>query len=214
MATGAGRGTDPLRPAPARRLLRSAPALQALVLAGVLATDLVLVDAARDDLAAERGEGPVVAVAAAERRAAAPVRVGIPRLAVTSTLIGLRKDREGRLQVPQDPMRAGWYAQGPAPGDRGPAVIAGHVDSYRGPGVFARLDELRKDDVIKVRRADGTLRSYAVTLVRTYAKRDFPTSLVYEGDGRESLRLITCGGDFDRRSKSYRSNVVVFAKPV
>lgn len=184
------------------------------MLAAVLATDLVLVDAARRDLAAERGEGPVVAVAPIQRRVAAPVRIGIPRLDVTSNLVGLRKDRAGRLQVPADPMRAGWYAQGPAPGDAGPAVIAGHVDSFRGPGVFARLDELRKGDTIKVRRADGSLLTYAVTLVRTYAKRDFPTSLVYEGDGRASLRLITCGGDFDRRSKSYRSNVVVFAKPV
>lgn len=212
MATGAGRGLDPSRPAPARRW--RTPALQAVVLSAVLATDLVLVDAARKDLAAERGAGPVVGVAVAERRAAAPVRIGIPRLEVTSSLIGLRKDRTGRLQVPADPMRAGWYAQGPAPGDKGPAVIAGHVDSFRGPGVFARIDELRKGDTIKVRRADGSLVTYAVTLVRTFAKRDFPTELVYRGDGKESLRLITCGGDFDRRSKSYRSNVVVFAKPV
>jgi LPXTG-site transpeptidase (sortase) family protein len=153
-------------------------------------------------------------VPVAERGAAAPVRIGIPRLGVTSTLVGLRKDRAGRLQVPTDYARAGWYSQGPAPGDRGPAVIAGHVDSFRGPAVFARLGSLRKGDRIAVRRADGTLRTYAVTLVRTYAKRDFPTELVYRGDGRESLRLITCGGDFDRRSKSYRSNVVVFAAPV
>ena len=144
-------------------------------------------------------------------RVAAPVTLGIPRLKLTNRLIGLRKNRDGTLQVPADPARAGWYSEGPAPGDAGPAVIVGHVDDYRGPAVFSRIRSLRKNDVIRIRRADGTLVSFRVQLVRTFAKRHFPTKLVYAGDPRPSLRLITCGGAFDPVSRHYLSNTVVFA---
>lgn len=184
-----------------------------MLLAGILAADLSLLGAARADLAAERGQGPRLQAAEAARTVAPPVTLGIPALDLTERLIGLRKAPDGALQVPEDPARVGWYSQGPAPGDDGPAVLVGHVDSYRGPGVFARLKQLRAGDEIRVRRADGTLAVFVVRQVQEYAKRDFPTEVVYRGDGAASLRLITCGGEFDRRSGSYRSNVVVFAAP-
>lgn len=111
-------------------------------------------------------------------------------------------------------MRAGWYSQGPAPGDDGPAVLVGHVDSYRGPGIFARLDRLALGDLVDVRRADGSVAAFVVTSVETFAKRDFPTERVYVGDGTPSLRLVTCGGEFDANAKSYLSNVIAFAVPV
>jgi len=189
------------------------PALQAVALAALLTVNATLVSAARADVAADRGTGPVVPVAAVPRAAAPPITLGIPSLDLTTRLIGLRKAPDGRLQVPQDPTQVGWYSQGPAPGDAGPAVIVGHVDSYRGPGVFARLRGLRPGDPIRIRRADGSLIVFEVRQVQEYAKRDFPTDVVYRGDGRASLRLITCGGEFDRRSGSYRSNIVVFAAP-
>ena len=189
----------------------AAPGAQAVVLTLVLLADLLLVAAARADLRAEAGQGPAVAVPAVQRGAAPPVTLGIPDLGITTRLIGLRKQRTGALQVPEDPQRAGWYSQGPAPGDAGPAVIVGHVDSYRGPGIFARVRALEPGAEIRVRRADGSLAVFEVRQVQEYAKRDFPTQVVYGGDGRSSLRLVTCGGEFDRRSGSYRSNVVVFA---
>lgn len=187
-----------------------APAAQALVLAAVLLVDLLLVVQARADLRADAGEGRAVGVQV-RRAVAPPVTLGVPDLGITTRLIGLRKDRTGALQVPQDAQRAGWYSQGPAPGDVGPAVIVGHVDSYDGPGVFARLRSLKPGAEIRVRRADGSLAVFVVRQVQEYAKRDFPTEVVYGGDGRASLRLVTCGGAFDRRSGRYRSNVVVFA---
>lgn len=180
----------------------------------VLAVGLATVLGARADVAADRGAGPRVAVQAVQRVVAPPVTLGIPSLDITSRLIGLRKDRSGRLQVPDDPARAGWYSQGPAPGDDGPAVIVGHVDSFRGPGIFARIRTMQRGEQIRIRRADGSLAVFAVTQVVEYAKRDFPTEVVYRGNGEASLRLITCGGEFDRRSKSYLRNVVVFAAPV
>lgn len=188
--------------------------LQAVCLALVLTTDLVLVAAARADLRADLGQGAVVAVPPVAQEVSPPVRLGIPDLDLTTRLIGLRKERSGALAVPADPQRAGWYSQGPAPGDPGPAVIVGHVDSFEGPGIFARVRTLKRGALIRVRRADGSLVVFAVTQVQEYAKRDFPTDVVYRGNGRASLRLITCGGDFDRRSGRYRSNVVVFAEPV
>jgi sortase (surface protein transpeptidase) len=106
---------------------------------------------------------------------------------------------------------AGWYTGSPPPGAIGPAVIAGHIDSYRGPGVFFRLRELRPPDRVYVRRADGTLAIFRVTSVRTYPKDRFPTAAVYGPAPGAQLRLVTCGGVFDPGRRSYLSNVVVYA---
>lgn len=183
-----------------------------LTIAGVLSTGLTVVAGARADLAADRGVGPAVRVASAEQQASPPVRLGIPDLELTTRLIGVRKERSGALGVPADPQRAGWYSQGVAPGDAGPAVIVGHVDSLRGPGIFARLRDVPVGAQIHIRRADGSLVTFAVRQVSQYPKRSFPTEAVYSGSGRPSLRLITCGGDFDRSSGHYRSNVIVYAE--
>jgi len=182
-----------------------------MVLVAVVLTGAARIDAAQADVAADNGAGPAVAVHVVARRAAPPVILTVPRLGLTNRLIGLRKTRSGQLQVPADPQRAGWYTEGAAPGDAGPAVLVGHVDSYRGPGVFAKVKTLRKGDLILIRRADGTRIRFQVRLVRTYSKRSFPTRLVYVGDGRPSLRLVTCGGAFDPVFKHYLSNTVVFA---
>jgi hypothetical protein len=208
----AARAWGPRRPlawaaAPRRRGV----ALQALCLALVLGADLAVVSAARADLRADRGQGAVVAVQPVPQEVSPPVRLGIPQLGLTTRLIGLRKERSGALGVPADPQRAGWSSQGPAPGDPGPAVLVGHVDSVDGPGVFAGLRTLKPGAEIRIRRADGTLAVFVVKQVQEHAKRDFPTDAVYAGTGRSTLRLITCGGEFDRRSGRYRSNVVVFA---
>ncbi len=163
------------------------------------------------DLAADLGAGPAVAVPAVERTSAAPVGLVIPAVGLDTRLGGLHTDLSGALQVDPDPNRAGWYADGPAPGDLGPAVLAGHLDSRAGPGVFAGLTRLRPGDAIDVRRADGSRLHFAVTEVASYAKRAFPTAKVYGGDGTSSLRIITCGGAYDPDSGRYRSNTVVFA---
>lgn len=155
---------------------------------------------------------PQAARAVSPRVAAPPVELSIPKLEVATRLVGLRIARDGTLGVPTDFARAGWWSQGPAPGDAAPAIIAGHVDDQSGPAVFARLDELTAGDPLTVRRADGTIATFEVRQVHRYAKRDFPTRLVYEGTpGEASLRLITCGGAFDRESGHYRDNTVVFA---
>jgi sortase (surface protein transpeptidase) len=90
-------------------------------------------------------------------------------------------------------------------------VIAGHIDSRSGPGVFFALSRLRPGDRIYVRRTDGTLARFRVTAVRSYAKQHFPTLAVYGPVPDAELRLITCGGAFDPALGSYLSNIVVYA---
>ncbi|GAC1444309.1 MAG: hypothetical protein NVS3B26_21990 [Mycobacteriales bacterium] len=212
MTTTTAPGRDPSTPGPgAARGGWWAPALQFVTLVAVIVTGATQIGAARADIAADSGRGPVVAVSPVASRVAPPVSITIPRLRLMDRLIGLRKNRDGTLQVPGNPQQPGWYSEGAAPGDPGPAVIVGHVDSYRGPGVFAKINTLQRGDLINVRRADGSLVAFQVRLVRTYAKRSFPTSLVYVGDGHPSLRLITCGGAFDDVSRHYLSDTVVFA---
>jgi Sortase domain len=139
-----------------------------------------------------------------------PTEVRIPRIAVDSTLETLGLSATGELNPPQDFARAGWYAGGTAPGDVGPAVIAGHVDSRTGPAVFFRLRELRPGDVVEVAR-DGHWLSFRVTATKEYPKNQFPVVAVYGPTPDPQLRLITCGGDFDRSRRSYYDNVVVYA---
>jgi sortase (surface protein transpeptidase) len=144
--------------------------------------------------------------------APAPVRVRVPAIGVDSPLVPLALDASGALEPPQDTATAGWYAQGPAPGAVGPAVIAGHVDSYRGPGVFLALRQLAPGDPVLVGRADGSTVVFTVTAVDHYAKDAFPTERVYGPTPGAELRLITCGGVFDRSARSYEENVVVSAR--
>jgi len=138
-----------------------------------------------------------------------PTRVRIPSIGVESSLEVLRLNRAGALQAPSYE-RAGWYADGVVPGDTGPAVIAGHVDSFRGPAVFFRLHTLHAGDAVEVERG-GRWLIFRVTGIEQYPKRDFPTERVYRATPDAELRLITCGGVFDERGLSYRDNIVVYA---
>ena len=110
-----------------------------------------------------------------------PVRLEIPAIGVSSPLVRLGLNRDGTMQVPADFQVAGWFTGAPQPGQLGPAVIAGHVDSHTGPAVFYRLRDLRPDDQ------------------------------VFGATTTPALRLITCAGDFDRAQRSYHDNLVVSA---
>ncbi|MEV0404053.1 class F sortase [Actinoallomurus sp. NPDC050550] len=142
---------------------------------------------------------------------AEPVMLRIPALGVRTILERLPTDRDGRLQPPRDPARAGWFGDGIRPGAPGPAVIAGHVDSRTGPAVFTGLGSLRPGDRIQVTDAKGRVVAFTVDRVRSYPKTEFPTKDVYGATPDPQLRLITCGGAFDPASGHYRRDVVVYA---
>jgi sortase (surface protein transpeptidase) len=146
------------------------------------------------------------------RGAAPPVRIRIPAIGVSAAVVRLGLNRGGTLQVPADFGVTGWFTGGPAPGETGPAVVAGHIDSRRGPAVFYRLHALRPGDRVAVERADGTTVEFAVEGSAQYPKRAFPTEAVFGPSPDPLLRLITCGGTFDRSRRSYRDNVVVTAR--
>jgi sortase (surface protein transpeptidase) len=145
---------------------------------------------------------------------AVPVSLTIPAIDVSTKLIRLGLTASGALQVPSSTSVAGWYTGSSRPGAVGPAVIAGHIDSYLGPGIFFHLVDLRRGNRIYVRRADGTLAEFKVIAVHMYAKNAFPTQAVYGPTPDAELRLITCGGVFDPARGSYLSNVVVYAVEV
>ncbi len=107
---------------------------------------------------------------------------------------------------------AGWYRYSPTPGELGPSIIVGHVDSAKsGPSVFYRLGELRAKDTVSITRADGSTAIFAVSVVRRYPKDSFPTQLVYGNTADSALRLLTCGGPFDQKTGHFRDNIVAFA---
>jgi hypothetical protein len=144
---------------------------------------------------------------------AEPVRLRIPAVRVDTALERLARQPDGTIAVPASPDVAGWYAEGPRPGQPGPAVMLGHVDSYNGPGVFFRLDQLSPGTAVEVDRADGTTAAFRVVSTSRVPKTSFPTDLVYSPTLQPSLRLVTCGGSFDYRARSYRDNVIVYAVP-
>ncbi len=145
---------------------------------------------------------------------APPVRLRIPALRIDTPLQQLGRAPDRTVEVPADFGVAGWFAGGPRPGQSGPAVILGHVDSRRGPGVFFPLAGVTPGTDVHVDRADGSTVTFRVTGVLTVAKDGFPTEQVYAPTLQSSLRLVTCGGPFDHAAGSYRDNVIVSADPV
>jgi sortase (surface protein transpeptidase) len=142
-----------------------------------------------------------------------PVSIAVPAAGIDARVVpvGLRADRT--MEVPGVDL-AGWYEPGPRPGRAGPAVIVGHVDSRDGPAVFHRLGELRRGDRIAVGQQGGGRRSFVVERVERAPKEALPTGRIWNHTREPALRLITCGGSFDRSTGHYRDNVIVYATAI
>lgn len=153
------------------------------------------------------------AAAPADMPRSEPETVDVPKIGAFSTLVPLGLNADGTIQVPpvSEPRQAGWYQLGPTPGEAGPAVILGHVDGNKQEGIFWRLKELAPGDRISVARRDGSTARFVVTRVEQIDKDEFPTDAVYGDTAGPELRLITCGGSFDRAAHSYLDNVIVYA---
>lgn len=142
-----------------------------------------------------------------------PDRIAIPRLAVDGAVVPMSVGADRSLGVPDDPTVLGWWRDGAHPGEPGGSVVIdGHVDSARsGPGVLFHLQTLVPGDVVTV-SGQGRSARYVVAARRQYSKATLPAS-VFDQEVAGRLVLITCGGSFDRRSRHYADNVVVFARP-
>ncbi|MEU6238378.1 class F sortase [Kitasatospora sp. NPDC047058] len=151
--------------------------------------------------------------AAPPLKRSSPTRLRIPQIGVDAPFTELTLNPAGQLNAPppDDKNLVGWYRDGVSPGERGSAVVAGHVDTNKGAAVFLLLSLLMPGNKAEVQRADGTVAVFVVDSVETFAKDAFPDQKVYGKTPDAQLRLITCGGTYDKKRKDYLDNVVVFA---
>jgi hypothetical protein len=148
------------------------------------------------------------------RRVAAPTTVAIEGFGILAPVVPVGADPlTTEMELPPDPAIAGWYAPGPSPGESGSAVVASHVDYGGRLGVFAGLARVEPGARIRVDYDDGSKRWFIVTARRSFAKADLPVSELFRHDGEPALALITCGGQFNRATRSYSDNVVIYARP-
>ncbi|MFJ8039599.1 class F sortase [Kitasatospora sp. NPDC096147] len=219
MATAVGQGRRAARRAVRRRrmpgLLALASALLALGAWGVglgttaaLPTAPELPDAPPVPVVVPAGHVPVHGMARS-----APKRLRIPALDVDVPLVELALGADGALQPPEsdDTALAGWYAAGTSPGETGTALLAGHVDTGRGPAALFRLATLTAGQSVLVDRADGATARFVVDTVANHPRDAFPSDRVYAPAARPELRVITCGGRYDRAHGGYQDNTVVYA---
>ncbi|MEU8774024.1 class F sortase [Streptomyces sp. NPDC048606] len=147
--------------------------------------------------------------------AAMPARVDVPAMGVQAPVIARGLDAEGAIDPPpyELPGTVGWWGAGPAPGAAGAALMVGHVDTKSKPAVFYGLSALRPGEKIRVSRADGTVAEFTVEDVRVHERAGFDPQAAYgpRVKGRAELRLVTCGGSYDKAAKRYSANVVVSA---
>ncbi|WP_020662586.1 class F sortase [Amycolatopsis benzoatilytica] len=191
-------------------MIRKTFAAAALALAALLAGCSA---GATGPAAAPPSVGASVSAAAALPKSD-PVSLDIPKIDAHSSLVPLGLNPDNSVQVPpvSTPMQAGWYQNGPTPGEIGPAVVLGHVDGNKHKGIFYRLKEMRPGDEVRIARRDGTTAQFVVTKVDQVPKDTFPTDAVYGDTSDAELRLITCGGAFDRSEHSYVDNIIVYAR--
>ncbi|MEU9160526.1 class F sortase [Streptomyces sp. NPDC048424] len=142
-------------------------------------------------------------------------RIRIPTINVDAPVMTVGLDAEGWIDAPppQDRNLAGWYLNGISPGQRGSAVIVGHVDNAQGPAVFYGLGSVKPGNRIEVQRYDGRTAVFEVYGVEVFSKEAFPGARVYGDTGHAELRVITCGGGYSK-ARGYDGNVVVFARMV
>jgi sortase (surface protein transpeptidase) len=139
-----------------------------------------------------------------------PTRVVVPRIGVDNPLVPVGLHADKSLVVPEQAHVAGWYTGRPRPGETGPAIVAGHNRWGGKSGVFERLHALSAGDVIEVHHDDGSVVRFEVDRLEQHPKAAFPTDRVYGPTDRAEIRVITCGGHFDRSRGSHVDNVIAF----
>ncbi|MFJ1735713.1 class F sortase [Streptomyces sp. NPDC088254] len=144
---------------------------------------------------------------------AEPDRVRIPAISVDAPVMAVGLDPDGWVGAPppEDPNLAGWFTGAVSPGEKGTAVVVGHVDNQQGPAVFYGLGALKQGNRVEIPRRDGKTAVFEIYGVEVFAKNDFPGDRVYASKGAPELRVITCGGGFSK-ANGYDGNVVAFAR--
>ncbi|MFE7434022.1 class F sortase [Streptomyces tendae] len=169
--------------------------------------------AAASDTRAATGDGAASGVTPLPY--SVPDRVSIPAIQVDAPVMGVGLDADGWVDAPppEDPNLAGWFTGAVAPGEKGTAVVVGHVDNEQGPAVFYGLGALKKGNKVEVHRQDGKTAVFEIYGIEVFEKNNFPGDRVYGSKGSAELRVITCGGGFTKQN-GYDGNVVTFARLV
>jgi len=144
-----------------------------------------------------------------------PVGMRIPSVGIDAVFedpLGVQDT--GEIEVPDSYETLGWYKHGPTPGEIGPSVVLGHVDSYEGPAVLFNLKEVNVGESIEIDRADGSTVVFEIQKIEKHTQQGFPTEKVYNDLDYSGLRLITCTGTFNRGIQQYSHNLIVFAELV
>lgn len=161
--------------------------------------------------------GPSAAGPASSRTTApfVPARLRVPRIGIDAPVVPVVVRPDGLLAVPADVRTVGWWSAGaPAAAPSGTVVLAGHVDSARqGPGAFFGIRALEPGDRVILSSASGRTTAYTVAARRQYPKNALPAGQLFDQDRPSRLVLVTCGGSFDRATRHYSDNVVVYARP-
>lgn len=141
-----------------------------------------------------------------------PTHISVSSVGIDAPITPVGQDAEGSIEMP--PLfdwTTGWYKYSPTPGEVGPSIIVGHVDTYKGISVFWKLRDVKQGDVIEITRADGSTVKFRVSGLKQFEQANFPTQEVYGNLKYPGLRLITCGGSFNQQTESYTQNTVVYA---
>ena len=142
-----------------------------------------------------------------------PQRLRIKHIDLDSRISEVGLNLDGTIELPAyDNPIVGWYKFGPSPGEKGPAVIVGHVDTIEGPSIFFNLHKLQIGNVIEIERGDSQVAKFTVTQVKQFSQSNFPTDEIYGDTPDSTIRLITCGGIFDKTTGRYTENTVVFGQ--
>lgn len=144
--------------------------------------------------------------------ASEPEKIIIPTIGVQANVIHLGLNPDQTLEVPKKDEEVGWYTGSPTPGEIGPSVMVGHLDSTVGAAVFYNLKKLKPGDVIEIQRQDGSIAKFQAESMEMFSQDNFPTDKVYGQIDYAGLRLITCAGTYSRAKGHYSDNLVVFAR--
>ncbi len=143
----------------------------------------------------------------------APQAIFIPRINLIADVEATDIDDSGRLNLPQDFFKAGWFIGGTKPGESGSLVISGHLDTTSAaPAIFYYIKNLQINDQIIIRDQIGREFNYLVYKKETYPKDQVPLDGVFYKKDGEYLNLITCAGWWDNLIHSYSHRLIIYAK--
>ncbi|MFI7061326.1 class F sortase [Kribbella sp. NPDC050124] len=145
--------------------------------------------------------------------APAPTRLVVPAAGIDVPVRAVGVAADGQMELPPDPATIGWYRFGPGPtDDRGSVVLGGHLDSKEyGVGPLVRLRKVRAGQLIRIASYGGRTTTYRVESVREVTKQRLPLADLFDRSAPHRLRIVTCGGDYDRDNGGYQQNLVVSA---